>query len=458
MKFSTIVMAAGHGTRMCSDLPKVLHPVAGKPMLCRILKTAIEAGSQKICVVINAQDRLIQQATKHLKVTYHFQNVPQGTADAVRSVPLETMSGLVLVLNGDHPLIEAEDIWNMLDKHKKSSHDLSIMSCHVHHPGMRGRLIRKNSELIKIVEAKKASANELEIKEINAGIYVGECRLFARLLKEVKKDKRLKEFCLTDIVTIARKHKKTVGVVNISLRESFGVNTQDQLTLAGKYLFFQKAKCLLKKGVIILDPQNTYIEDEVQVGSASLIYPGVYLQGNTCLGSHCVVESGCVLRNTKIQDHVYFKSGCYVEDSSIQSNVVLGPYAHVRKKSEIAQKVEIGNFVEIKNTKIHQRVKAKHLSYLGDADVGAGTNVGCGTVTCNYAVDKKKYKTKIGKNVFIGSGTQLIAPISLGDGAVIGSGSVITKKVPQNSLAISRSHQKIKRNYKVQKNLSRDEK
>lgn len=446
-KLSAIILAAGKGTRMASPLPKVLHPVAGTPMIHKVIQACLGSGAEDIRLVVGYQSHLVRNVANVLPVQCFEQLHPQGTADAVKAAQIETIEGLVLIIAGDHPLIKAEDLKKIIQEFHQNKADLVVVTALLKKPGSFGRIVRHHGELMAIVEAKDASKETLKINEVNTGIYIAKAELLQEVLPLVKNNNSQREYYLTDIITLAKELEYRTKAIQAPRHVAFGVNNQQELARASRILFQRKAKHLMDAGVVIIDPKNTYIEDQVEVGPGSVIYPGVYLRGKTKAGSFCVFEPHSFVVDCQIGDSVEIRAGSYLEKSKIQNKASLGPYARIRPDTEIGEEAHIGNFVELKKVKFGKNSKAGHLTYLGDAEIGENVNVGCGTITCNYAVDRKKYKTKIGNNVFIGSDSQFVAPVEVGDGAIIASGSTITENVPSKALAIARSHQTNKENY-----------
>jgi bifunctional UDP-N-acetylglucosamine pyrophosphorylase/glucosamine-1-phosphate N-acetyltransferase len=445
--FSVIILAAGRGVRMKSSLPKVLHPVAGTPMILRILEQARAAGAGEIRVVVGFGENLVRQVVEPFGGICFKQADQKGTADAVLAAQPGNLEGPVLIMNGDHPLIEIPDIKRIIEDYHNSQGGINLVTVKLKHPGSYGRIVRSQGAVKAIVEAKDAAKDTLKIKEINTGIYVLDAELLNTILPQISNANAQKEFYLTDMISIAIENGVRVNTVTLKPHVAVGVNSQEELAKATQQIFLRKAKALMAEGVLMLDPKTTYIEDSVQVGPSSVIYPGVYLKGKTQIGSFCVIEPHSFLNGVTCEDSVQIKAGCYLEDCIIRNKAVIGPYARLRPETEIGADARVGNFVEMKKVKFGAGAKAGHLTYLGDAEIGENTNIGCGTITCNYAADKKKYKTKIGKNVFVGSDSQFVAPVTVGDDAVIGSGSTITKDVPAKSLAVARAKQFIKENY-----------
>lgn len=457
---TAIILAAGKGTRMMTPLPKVLHPVCGKPMIVKVIEACQSAGVHEIRVVVGHGGQLVKSIVEPFGVKIFNQAQQLGTGDAVRSAMPETISGDILVLNGDHPLIESNDILTVIKEYREQKLDLAVITCKLKKPGAFGRIIRHQGQLKAIVEAKDASADTLKICEVNTGIYFGSAALFQELLPRIQNKNAKGEYYITDLISLAVEDGWKVAPLISSPKVAFGVNTQEELSKANRLLFLRKAKALLEQGVLIVDPKNTYIEDDVEVLSGAILYPQVYLRGKTKVSSFSSIEPGCYIVDSVLQESVQIKAYSYLEKVLVKTKASIGPFARLRPETEIGEEAHVGNFVEMKKVKFGAKAKSGHLTYLGDAEVGEGTNIGCGTITCNYAVDKKKYKTLIGKNVFVGSDSQFIAPVTVGDHAVIGSGSTITKDVPAKALAVARSKQFVKENYvhiDENKNTSEDQ-
>ncbi|MBL7556283.1 MAG: bifunctional UDP-N-acetylglucosamine diphosphorylase/glucosamine-1-phosphate N-acetyltransferase GlmU [Bdellovibrionaceae bacterium] len=446
--FTAIILAAGKGTRMNSALPKVLHPVAGKPMISRVIASCKKSGISDIRVVVGHGSSLVKTVLEPEGVTFYEQKQQLGTADAVRSAQPETIDGNIIILNGDHPMIESHDIEGFIRDFKEQKLDIGLVTTILKEPGDFGRVVRNGGELYAIVEAKDASAEAKKIKEVNTGIYLTRAAILNLLLPEVKNENQKKEYYLTDIISLGIEERKKVKTIPGAKNVSMGVNNQVELAKATKLVFKGHMKKLLENGVMIIDPKNTYIEETVEVGPGTIIYPGSYLKGKTTIGKFCMIETNTFIVDTTIEDSVQIRSGSYLESSIIRAKCSIGPYARIRPDSELAEDVHIGNFVEVKKSKLGKHTKAAHLAYIGDAEIGESTNIGCGTIFVNYMPNKSKHKTKVGDNCFIGSDVQLIAPIEIGSGATLGAGSVITKSVPANALAVTRATQIVKENYK----------
>lgn len=446
-KLTVIALAAGKGTRMKSPLPKVLHPVAGRPMIEKVIQASKQAGASEVRVIVGHGQNLVRQVVEPMGVACYVQDEQLGTAHAVRCAKPETIEGDVVIMNGDHPLIEGKDIKDFLRHFRDEKCDLAVVTAVVKVPGEFGRIVRHRGDLVAIVEAKDASAEALKIQEINTGIYVVKASVLSKYLPLISNNNSKKEFYITDLISMCIQDKCRVHAIKATPKVAVGVNNQVELAKATRLLFKRKALQLMEEGVLMIDPRTTFIEESVEIGAGSVIYPNVFIRGRTKIGSFCVVEPNVFISDSKIGDSVQVRSGSYLESAILHNKVSVGPYARLRPETEIFEEAHVGNFVEMKKVKFGKKSKAGHLTYLGDAEIGEDVNIGCGTITCNYAADRKKYKTKIGNRVFVGSDTQFVAPLEVGDDAIIGSGSTITKDVPAKALAVARGKQIIKENY-----------
>ena len=440
---TAVILAAGEGRRMGSALPKSLHPVAGQPMLARILQSLRQVELNQVRVVIDEQyDRLIRPVAEAFKATVFFQEQSKGTASAVKSAQLESCSDVILIVNGDHPLIDPVDLKKIVKQFYAESASMCIGSFESQNPDEYGRIIRHKNQVIAIVEKESLTHKSESNREINTGIYLIQKKHLQDYLSQLTYSDLKKEYMLTDIVSALAEGGQKVIAVNVSEDTALGVNSQRALAFATKKIFTRKLHHLMKQGVIIVDPFNSYIEEGVQIGQGSVIYPGVYLKGRTGIGPFCAIEANCFIADSVIHHSVLVRAGSYLESTEVGAQSVIGPYARLRPGTKIGAQCRVGNFVEMKKTSFGARSKAGHFSYLGDAEVGEDVNIGCGVVTSNLNIDGKKYPTKIGNQTFVGSGTQLVAPIELGAHSATGAGSVITKNVSEETLAVERSSQK----------------
>ncbi len=433
---------------MKSPLPKVLHPVAGQPMISRVVQTCRDANINEIRVVVGHASSLVKTVLEPLSVSAFQQEQQLGTANAVMSANLPSLTSDVIIMNGDHPLITSDDLKNFISDFKEQQLDVAVVSVALENPGSFGRIVRNGNKLVSIVEAKDASADTLKTKEINTGIYVVRAEVLKKYIPLIQNNNVQKEFYLTDLIDLTIKDNlKVQALLSNNTDVAHGVNSQVELAEATKKVYLRKARQLMEAGTIFIDPNSSYIEEGVIVGAGSVIYPNVFLRGHTALGAFVVVESNVFVSDSIIGDSVHIKAGSYLEQVIIKNKASVGPYARLRPDTIIEEEAHVGNFVEMKKVKFGRKSKAGHLTYLGDAEIGEEVNIGCGTITCNYAADKKKYKTVIGDRVFVGSDSQLVAPVTVGNDVIIASGTTVTKNVPDGALAIGRSKQENKEGY-----------
>jgi bifunctional UDP-N-acetylglucosamine pyrophosphorylase/glucosamine-1-phosphate N-acetyltransferase len=441
MELTVVVLAAGKGTRMASPLPKVLHPVAGVPMIKRVIDAAKAIGAKDLRVVIGHGADLVRRVVEPLGATCVVQENQLGTGDAVKVALQKPPQELTLIVNGDHPLLVGSDLSGLVREFQDKKASIGVLTAIVKTPGSLGRIVRHHGDLRAIVEVSDASAETLRIREVNSGIYIAKSSDLLDVLPKISNQNKKNEFYLTDIVPLSQEAGRRVVAVQGRTAAAFGVNSQSELARATRAQFRRKAKLLMEAGVVMIDPRSVYIEDEVEVGPGSVINPGAYLRGRTRIGACCVVESHAYLANAVVGEATHVKAMSHLENCTIGRGASIGPFARIRPDSNVGDEAHIGNFVELKKAQIGARSKAGHLTYIGDATVGLDVNIGCGTITCNYAVDRKKYQTVIGDRVFVGSDTQFVAPVTIGDDAVIASGSTITEDVPARALAIARERQ-----------------
>ncbi len=439
-----IILAAGKGTRMKSDLVKVLHPLAGFPMLGLVLNVARRLQPEKLLVVIGFQKELIRQKFTAPDIIFVDQDEQLGTGHAVlMTTPnLEGFRGIILILSGDVPLLKEETLRNLIKFHEENQHTLSVLTTHLENPKGYGRILRnKEGQIQCIIEEKDLPPGQELGDEVNTGIYCADAEFLFSALPSLSDQNAQKEYYLTDIVEKAAKQNKKVGAFLVAENsEVMGINTRQDLARANQILRDRIAEQHMLSGVTLIDPQNTYIDYEVQIGRDTVIYPNCYLMGKTSLGQNCVVEPGCKIMDTKVGNFVTIKASSVISESILEDRVEVGPLAHLRPQTILKEGSRIGNFVEVKKSVIGKGTKANHLSYIGDATLGERVNVGAGTITCNYD-GQKKNPTFIEDEVFIGSNTALVAPIRIGQKALIGAGSTITKEVPPETMAVARAKQ-----------------
>lgn len=442
MKLNVIILAAGLGTRMKSEIPKILHPLCGIPMIQYVIESAKKLRPECIVTVVNKVHEEVKEFLKD-RTAIAIQEKALGTADAMRAgLRLVKNSLPVMVVNGDTPLIKDETLKELFRLHKKEKNSISVLSFIAKEPSSYGRIIRNSDgNLIAIREAVDATPEEKKINEVNSGTYIIEPEAL-RLLELIRRNKQKKEYFLTDLISIcSKKGMKIMAYAIAEEEELIGINTRKELSLASSILRKRTNEAYMLEGVTIINPEHTYIERYVRIGKDTIIYPGVHIEGKSVIGKGCTILPNARISNSLIGNKVVIKDSSVIEDSVIEDGCQIGPFAHLRPGSRIKKNVRIGNFVEIKKSTIGEWTKAMHLTYIGDAEIGRNVNVGAGTITCNYD-GFKKHKTIIEDNVFIGSDTQLVAPVRVCRGAYIGAGSTITKDVPEDSLAISRTPQK----------------
>lgn len=418
-------------------------------MIVRIIESCRKADVNDIRIIVGHGQNLVKTILEPLAIHTYVQTQQLGTADAVKSADLDSLEDTVIIMNGDHPLISASEIKNFISDFREQKLDLAVVTVELPYAGEFGRIVRNsNKQLVSIVEAKDASADTLKIKEINTGIYVAKAEVLQKYIPQIQNNNSKKEFYLTDVIDLALQNNlKVQALLSNNVDVAHGVNNQIELARATKKVFSAYANKLMDAGVVMIDPATCYIEESVIVGAGSVIYPNVFLRGKTAIGSFTVLESNCMISNSVIGDSVQIKAGSYLDEVIVHNNANVGPYARLRPDTVIGESAHVGNFVEMKKVKFGKKSKAGHLTYLGDAEIGEDVNIGCGTITCNYSADKKKYKTVIGDRVFVGSDTQFVAPVTVGNDVLIASGSTITKSIPDGALALSRTPQVNKEGY-----------
>jgi len=453
----TVILAAGKGTRMKSELVKVLHPVAGRPMLAYPVAAARAVGSQRIIVVAGYQKDTVEAALQGQQVDIALQAEQLGSGHAVlmAAPQLAGFAGDVLILCGDVPLVTTATLEAFLGAHRENKASVSVLTVELDNPAGYGRILRTDNQLCGIVEHRDATRAQRAVREINTGIYCCRAPFLFEALGKVKTNNDQGEYYLPDIVSIAAAAGMKVQAVKTGdFAEVEGINDRAGLARAERAMQARIAGQHMANGVTILDPQATYIEADVRIGADTVVYPGTSLRGATEIGSGCTIDMHCMIQDSKIGNRVHIKPSCVIEKSSIADAATVGPFAHLRPEAVLEEGVHVGNFVEVKKSRIGRGSKANHLTYIGDATIGAGVNVGAGTITCNYD-GKRKHPTVIGDNVFIGSNTALVAPVTICKNALIGAGSTITKNVPENALAVARGSQKNYENFMLPK-ISRE--
>ncbi|MCL0083838.1 bifunctional UDP-N-acetylglucosamine diphosphorylase/glucosamine-1-phosphate N-acetyltransferase GlmU [Thermodesulfovibrionales bacterium] len=448
MSLAVVILAAGLGTRMKSSTPKVLHKICERPIIQYVVDSIKPLKPGKIIVVVGPNSEGIKNALAGYSVVFAIQKNPLGTGNAfkVAAKELKRFKGTILVLSGDTPLISASTLQRLLDLHRQGGEDISINSFIGEGDHCYGRIIRKGGEVEAIIEDRDADEEQKKIKEVNGGIYAIKSHIL-NLLKEIKINKGKGEYYLVDIVGIAvNKSYRVAAHIIGGESELTGVNTRKDLYKVSRYLRDRVVERWLQDGVSFIDSASVFIHPEVKIGMDTVIYPNVYLEGETIIGDNCTIYPNTRIVSSEICNSVVIKDSTVIESSIIKNRAVIGPFAHIRAGSIIGSSSKIGNFVEIKKSVIGDGTKASHLSYLGDAEIGENVNIGAGSITCNYD-GQEKHKTIIEEGAFIGSGTQLVAPVRVERGAYIGAGSTITEDVPSLSLAISRAEQRNVKNW-----------
>ncbi len=459
---ATIILAAGKGTRMKSDRVKVLHSLLGLPMLAYPIDLSINGiQSEKTIVVVGYQADQIKERFEDPRILFTLQEEQLGTGHAVlQAMPLlQSFTGTVLILCGDVPLVKEGTALSFIQDFRKSNSTLSVMTVIVENPFGYGRVVRDPKGWLKrIVEEKDARDKEKTIREINTGIYCVHARFLAEGLKEIGKKNAQGEYYLTDLVEIANKKGLRCSAYPVAdPMEVMGINTRVDLAMANEALRQEKVRVLMLSGVTVIDPRTAFIDQGVEVGRDTVLYPNCFLQGKTTVGERCTIEPNTTISNAILGNEVTIRANSVVTESTIEDQVVIGPFAHLRPLTEVKAKAKIGNFVEVKKSVIGHGSKANHLTYIGDSLVGEGVNIGAGTITCNYD-GFEKHQTIIGDRVFVGSNVELVAPVRIGKNASIGAGTTVTKDVPDGALAISRMKQKNIRGWSKKVELHRKEK
>ncbi|MDV5086680.1 bifunctional UDP-N-acetylglucosamine diphosphorylase/glucosamine-1-phosphate N-acetyltransferase GlmU [Vibrio diabolicus] len=437
MKFSAVILAAGKGTRMHSNMPKVLHTLAGKPMAKHVIDTCTGLGAQNIHLVFGHGGDQMQTTLSEEPVNWVLQADQLGTGHAVdQASPRFEDDEKILVLYGDVPLISAETIENLLDAQPTGG--IALLTVMLDNPTGYGRIIRKNGPVVAIVEQKDATEEQKQIKEINTGVMVATGGDLKRWLSGLNNNNAQGEYYLTDVIATAHDEGRAVEAVHpVNAIEVEGVNDRAQLARLERAFQSMQAQKLLEQGVMLRDPARFDLRGELQCGMDCEIDVNVIIEGKVSLGDNVVIGAGCVLKDCEIDDNTIVRPYSVIEGATVGEECTVGPFTRLRPGAEMRNDSHVGNFVEVKNARIGEGSKANHLTYLGDAEIGQRTNIGAGTITCNYD-GANKFKTIIGNDVFVGSDSQLVAPVTIADGATIGAGTTLTKDVEEGELVITR--------------------
>lgn len=437
-----LILAAGKGTRMRSDLPKVLHPVGGKALVQHVADTARKVGGEQLLIIVGHGAEKVEEKMAASDVKFVLQAQQLGTGHAVQqALPHLRNDASVLILYGDVPLTKAETLQKLISK--VSDTQMGLLTVNMQNPTGYGRIVRDaNNKVIAIVEHKDASDEQKKITEINTGIMAVKAKHLQKWLPQLSNNNAQGEYYLTDIIAMAKADGVAIEVEQPdAVEEVEGINNRQQQAALERFYQQQKANELMVAGVTLLDPSRIDIRGNLTCGRDVVIDVNCVFEGDVVLGDGVVIEPNCVIINSKIGNQTQIKSFSHVEDSTLAANCDIGPYARLRPGTDLADDVKIGNFVETKKAVIAKGSKVNHLSYIGDAIVGSKVNVGAGTITCNYD-GVNKFKTEIGDNAFIGSNSALVAPVKIGANSTVGAGSVITKNTDENDLAIARSQQR----------------
>lgn len=427
---------------MKSSLAKVLHPLAGMPMVSHVINLVKSLEFEHSFLIVGHQAEAVSRLANEKGVVPLLQDPPLGTGDAVRKaeIALKNFNGPVLILNGDTPLLREETLRHFYTCYQKEHATVGLLTVRLENPKGYGRIVRRASgEISRIVEEKDATSEERLIAEVNTGVYLCDAAFLFKALAQVKSDNKQQEYYLTDIIGIAVSQGKHLVGVEAKREEVIGVNSRLDLSVVEEVMRTRINHHWMNAGVTMIDPAQVRISADVSIGPDTVIHPGVCLEGKTVIGRGVQLYAGRI-RDSKIGNDVIIKDQCVIESAEIEANAVIGPFAHLRPGSLVRKSAKVGNFVEMKKTELGEGSKASHLSYLGDAIIGKAVNIGAGTITCNYD-GVKKDQTIIEDGVFVGSDTQLVAPVKLGAGALIAAGTTVTKNVPPDALALSRTKQ-----------------
>jgi bifunctional UDP-N-acetylglucosamine pyrophosphorylase/glucosamine-1-phosphate N-acetyltransferase len=452
-QLTVVILAAGEAKRMRSARPKVLHPLCGRPMIEYPVRAARALGARVVMVLGRAADEVWAAISPEAPDGFVEQKERLGTGHAVlqAKVACGDAEGAILVLPGDVPLLSEATLRRLVDRHVQTGAAATLLTAEVADPAGYGRVVRVEGRPVGIVEHRDATAAQRQIHEIGTSVYCFDARRFWPALAQVTPDNEQSEYYLTDVIGILHRQGQPLeAVVTDDPSECLGVNDRRQLAELGAIMRRRILDRLMTAGVTVVDPSNTYVDDTVTIGMDTVLHPGIILEGRTTIGAECVVSTGCHLSDTTLGDRVLLKPYCVLTASTVEADAQLGPFCHLRPQSHVGQKAKIGNFVELKKSRIGRGSKVPHLSYVGDTRMGEGVNVGAGTITCNYD-GVAKHETVIADGVFIGTNSSLVAPLTIGEGAYVAAGSVITKNVPPGALAVARGRQETREGWVARK-------
>jgi bifunctional UDP-N-acetylglucosamine pyrophosphorylase / glucosamine-1-phosphate N-acetyltransferase len=453
-EIGVIILAAGLGKRMNSSLPKVMHSLSGKPLLLRVLTTALRLKPGKVAIIVGHGAEVVKQAYRNPDATWVVQEQQLGTGHAVLCArnSFGEFSGDVLILSGDVPLISDRTLNAMIHLHRQRSASLTLLTAWLKEPRGYGRVLRHaDGEIAGIVEERDATDAQQELEEVNAGVYVASAPFLFPALEKVKNHNQQGEYYLPDTVAIALQQGERVATVKVDdTREVMGINTREELAQMEKALQERINRKWMDNGVTLQDPATTYVEEDVVIGKDTIIGPNTHLLGNTVIGERCRIDGSVYLTDVQVGDNVHLKFSVVATSSRVAAGAIIGPFAHLRPGSSLGPNVHIGNFVETKEATIGEGTKASHLTYLGDVTIGRDTNIGAGTIVCNYD-GFHKYRTKIGDRVQVGSDSTLVAPISLGDDVYIATATTLRHDIPAGALAFNERQERVREGWTKQK-------
>jgi bifunctional UDP-N-acetylglucosamine pyrophosphorylase/glucosamine-1-phosphate N-acetyltransferase len=445
MHTHVVILAAGKGTRMKSAQPKVLHRVAGQALIEHVLACAATIHPRTTTVVIGHRaETLISALARYEGLTFVVQEPQLGTAHALMTTEraLAGQTGTLVLLSGDVPLLTPGTLQRLVDRHEATGASATVITAIVDDPQGYGRIVRSGEQLARIVEQKDASPAEREIREINSGIYAFSLEGLFDAVRGIAAENAQKEYYLPDLIAVYRERESIVETITVSNPDEIrGINSRLELAAVGRIVRDQKTTELMASGVTVEDPATTYVDAGVTVGSDTILHPGISIEGTTAIGAGCEIHSGARIVDSRIGDRVTILNHCVITNATVADDVSLGPFAHLRHGADVRARAKVGNFVELKKTVLGAGSKANHLAYLGDATIGEQVNIGAGTITCNYD-GVNKNQTVIEDGAFVGSDSQLIAPVTIGKGAYVGSGSTIRDDVPAGALAVTAGKQR----------------
>jgi bifunctional UDP-N-acetylglucosamine pyrophosphorylase/glucosamine-1-phosphate N-acetyltransferase len=453
-QLGVIILAAGQGTRMKSELPKVLHPLCGKPLFLRALGTARRLEPKTVTIVIGHGAERVRLAYPEKDVCWVIQEQQLGTGHAVLCAKktFDGFDGDVMILSGDVPMIQEKTLRTMVAHHRSRRAAVTLLTAYLQEPKGYGRILRgTDGSVTGIVEEKDATEAQRKIGEVNAGIYIAAVPFLFAALGRVTNDNRQGEYYLPDIVSVGIAQGKSIETVRVDdPREMMGINSREELAFMEKNLRQDINKKWMSAGVTLKDPDTTYIDDSVTIGRDTVIGPNTQLCGKTVLGERCRIDGSAFLTDAEVGNDVHLRFSVVLSQCRVEQGVIIGPFAHLRPGTHLGPDVHIGNFVETKEAKVGAGTKANHLTYLGDVTIGRDTNIGAGTITCNYD-GFQKYKTTIGDRVQVGSDTTLVAPIALGDDVYVATASTIRHDIPSGALAYNQREERVRAGWTEQK-------